>query len=672
MGKRRDPFRKLNRQSHNLLLRICAGEKAPGAAMRSVLYHAAMDLAQTAPNPRFRRIACGIALLAGIASVPALAAEPAPLQGLDGYIAGAMRAWETPGLAIAVVKDGKPVRVKGYGVRRLGGREPVGADTVFAAASVTKTFTTAALALLVDGDRLRWDDRVIDHLPGFRLSDPWVTGEIRIRDLVSHRSGVARGEMLWYYAGFDRAAVMRRLRHLPFRSGFRERFGYQNLMFVAAGELTAAVAGERWGAFLKKRLFKPLGMTNTSTSVGALPKNAATPHARIEGHIEPIEWLNVDNIGPAGGINSTARDLSRWMRLLLGGGELDGKRLLSEARIREMRTPVTPLPVSPKGRARIPETNFRAYGLGWYLEDYRGERLAYHAGRIDGMSARLVLLPEKQLGVAVLTNRGRSSLPAAVAYRVIDAYLSAPKRDWSALLLTWAAENNAARAAGEAEDAARRAGETRPSLPLARYRGRYESALFGTLDIRLDKDRLVLARNASAIADLTHWHFDTFRARFRSPALRDRAVTFTIDRNGHAAALDIAFNGVFRNMQPPLPPDLRIAPPPKATPKRTAALSGVWTGRWSGVMAHTLAVERIDGDRADIVYAWGPAPAWGVTEGGWRRLEARIDGGTLEANLSAAERLRYRIDAKGALAGRYRDGARRREATMTRDGAVRR
>lgn len=630
-----------------------------------------MTLARTARSARRLSIAAGIPLLAAIAAGPAPAAEPGPLQGLDAYVAGAMRAWETPGLAIAVVKDGKPFLVKGYGVRRLGGRDPVGPDTVFALASISKTFTTAALAMLVDGDRLRWDDRVVDRLPGFRLSDPWVTGEIRIRDLVSHRSGVARGEMLWYYSGFGRAEVMRRVRHLPFDAGFRERFGYQNLMFVAAGEVAAA-AGEPWDALLAKRLFGPLGMVHTSTSVRALPRNRAAPHARIDGKIQPIEWLNVDNIGPAGGINSTARDLSRWMRLLLNGGALDGKRLLSEARIREMHTPVTPVPIGPKRRARTPETNFRAYGLGWFLEDYRGRRLAYHGGRIDGMSARLVLLPEDRLGVAVLTNWGRSSLPAAVAYRVIDAYLGAPARDWSAVLLAAAAEKEAARAAGDAEDAARRATGTRPAMPLQRYEGRYESEVFGTLAIRRDRNRLVLTRNAQAVADLEHWHFDTFRARFRSPALRDRFVTFMVDRQGQVTALEVAYNGVFRNMEPPLPPDLSIMPPDKASPKRAAALSGVWTGRWSGVMAHTLAVERITGDHADIVYAWGPAPAWGVEEGGWRRLRARIGDGTLAAEPSETERAEYRLGKNGVLSATYRDGARRREASMHRTGAVRR
>ena len=640
-----------------------------------------MTLAQTARKQPLRRIVHGIAgrisFLLLITAGPAPAAEPAPLQGLDAYIAGAMRAWETPGLAIAVVKDDKAVVTKGYGVRRLGKGDPVGADTVFAVASLTKTFTAAALAMLVDGDRLRWDDRVLDRLPGFRLSDPWVTGEIRIRDLVSHRSGLKRGEMLWYFSSFDRAAVMRRLRHLPFESGFRDRFGYQNLMFVAAGELTAAVAGESWGAFLAKRLFAPIGMANTSTSVRGLPKNAATPHAKVDGRIQPIEWLNVDNIGPAGGVNSTVRDLSRWMRLMLNGGELDGKRLLGEARIREMQSPVTPLTISPKHRKRVPGTNFRAYGLGWYLEDYRGHRLAYHAGRIDGMSARLVLLPEARLGVAVLTNRGRSSLPGAIAYRAIDAYLGAPVRDWSAVLLAASAKRQAFRAAEHAEATARRAAGTRPALPLARYRGRYESDVFGALDIRLvkdrlDRDRLVLARSANAIADLEHWHFDTFRARYRSPALRDGFVTFMVDRNGHIPALEIAFNGVFRNMQPPLPPDLRITAPPKAIPKRAAALSGIWTGHWSGVMTHTLAVERINGGRAAIVYAWGPAPAWGVKEGGWRRLQARIGAGVIEVDLSETERVRYRLDRNGALSGLYRDGARRRKSSLKRDGAVRR
>jgi len=608
---------------------------------------------------------------AAAAASPPPVPEPAPLRGLDGYIREAMVAWETPGLAVAVVKDDKAVLLEGYGVRRLGGTDKVGPDTVFAVASVSKTFTAATLALLVDGDRLRWDDRVVDRLPGFRLSDPWVTGEIRIRDLLSHRSGVARGEMLWYYSGFSRAEVMRRLHHLPFSAGFRERFGYQNLMFVAAGDVAAAAAGESWDSLLKTRLFAPLGMTRSSTSIRAMPKDAATPHARIDGKIRPIERLNVDNIGPAGGVNSTARDLSRWMRLLLNGGEIDGRRLLSAARIDEMQEPVTPIPVGPKDRQRIPETAFRAYGMGWYLEDYRGRRLAYHAGRIDGMSARLVLLPEERLGVAVLTNRGRSNLPAALAYRVIDAWLGAPQRDLSALLLAASEQRHALRTAGEADDAARRVTGTRPSLPLGRYTGRYDSGVFGPLDIRLEKGLLMLTRNAGVVADLEHWHFDTFRAHFRSAALRDRFVTFAIDRNGHPAALEIAFNGTFRNMEAPLPADLNIVPPPKGMAKPIASLSGVWNGRWSGVMAHRLAVERIEGDRADIVYAWGPAPAWGVTEGGWRRLQARIVDGVLRAKLSSTEQVEYRFGNSGILSAVYRDDARRREASMQRESAAR-
>jgi CubicO group peptidase (beta-lactamase class C family) len=351
-----------------------------------------------------------------------------PLDGFDGYVERAMADWETPGLSIAVVQNGQVTMAKGYGFRTKGGGAQVDAGTVFAAGSISKTFTASAVAALIARDRMRWDDRVIDHLPGFRLHDPYVTREIRMRDLLSQRSGLPRGELLWFYAPFDRREILRRLQYLESENGFRSGFSYNNLMFVAAGEAVAAAAGMSWDNFLADTFFGPLGMSSTTTSVVALGGNAATPHARVDGVIQPIAWLNVDNIAPAGGVNSSAADLAKWMLFQLADGSTPRETVLRPADAEEMRTPQTVIRVTDSRRAEIPETLFRAYGLGWFLEDYRGVQLAYHGGRIDGMSSRLTVVPERGLGIAILTNRGRSNLPDALTYRLLDAYLGAPPR----------------------------------------------------------------------------------------------------------------------------------------------------------------------------------------------------------------------------------------------------
>jgi len=611
-----------------------------------------------------RRLALATLLLALVA-VPAIAADP--LDGFDAYVASSMAAWETPGLSIAVVKDGEIVLAKGYGLRKKDGKATVDANTVFAAGSISKTFTSAAVAALIARDKMRWDDRVIDHLPSFRLYDPYMTREIRLRDLLSHRSGLPRGEMLWYYSNFDRKEILRRLRYLEPKSGFRSGFGYQNLMFVAAGEAVAAASGQRWDAFVTATFFKPLGMSATSTSIKALGANAATPHARVDGKIQPIAWLNVDNIAPAGGVNSSARDMAAWMSFHLAGGRIKGTPVLRDADVAEMRRPQTIIPVTDARRAAIPETLFRAYGLGWHLEDYRGVRIAYHGGRIDGMSSRLTLVPERQLGFAILTNRGRSSLPDALTYRLLDAYLGAtnstPPRDWSGDLLKMAEDHFDQRDDKRQRVLAQRVPDTKPSLPLENYAGTYDSELDGPLDVLFDKDALTLKRNAAAIATLSHFNYDTFLATFSSPALRDRLVTFELDKLGRVAALDLEFEDRFVATTPPLPNDLSIARQPD---KAAGGLAGLWSGRWEGVQPTTLAVESVDGETAKVVYAWGPAPAWRVASGGWERHTATLSGNSLTFPAGGGATITYTLNPKSALDGVYSDGPRKRRATLTR------
>ena len=572
-----------------------------------------------------------------------------------------MAAWETPGASIAVVHDGKVAMVKGYGFRTKGSGALVDPGTVFATGSISKTFTASAVAALIAQDRMRWDDRVIDHLPGFRLKDPYVTREIRIRDLLSHRTGLTRGELLWYYAPFDRREILRRLQYLDQESGFRSGFSYNNLMYVAAGEAVAAASGMSWDSFVAETFFRPLGMTSTGTSLVGLGGDFATPHARIDGTVQPIAWLNVDNIAPAGGVNSSAADLAKWMLFQLADGKNGSKALLRPADVAEMRTPQTIIPITPGSRADLTDPLFRAYGLGWYLEDYHGVRIAYHGGRIDGMSSRLTLVPKLNLGIAILTNRGRSNLPDALTFRLLDAYLGTPPRDWSTEMLQLGPDPYEKREQDRKALLAKRIPGTHPSLPLKRYAGLYESKLYGPLDVAYDGKSLTLTRSAEAVATLSHFHYDTFFADFANPALRDRLVRFEIDQYGRVSALELDYDGRFEADAPPLPADL-------AAPAGTSdsGLVGLWSGRWNGIQPHVLAVERVDGAAATVVYAWGNAPAWGIDEGGWRRETAKIAGGDLSVPLPSGGTATYSLQPDGTLFGQLRDGGRRRQSVLRR------
>jgi CubicO group peptidase (beta-lactamase class C family) len=245
-----------------------------------------------------------------------------PLAGLDEYVTHVMRDWEAPGVAVAVVKDDRVVFAGGFGLREVGRPDRVDEHTLFAIASTSKAFTAAALGMLVDAERVQWDDRVIDHLPGFRLHEPYATREMTVRDLLSHRSGLPRGDRLWYLSHLDRDEIVRRVRGLEPVWSFRARYGYQNIMFTAAGELIEAVTDTTWDDFVRARIFEPLGMLRTTTTVRDLEQrgNAAEPHGKIDGRVVAIGWRSFDNVGAAGAIISSVADMAEWIRLHLGRG----------------------------------------------------------------------------------------------------------------------------------------------------------------------------------------------------------------------------------------------------------------------------------------------------------------------------------------------------------------
>lgn len=486
----------------------------------------------------------GASLTAAAAPV---AAQPAPLADLDAYVEREMQAWEVPGLAIAVVKDDSVVFARGYGVRELGGREPVDEHTLFAIASTTKAMTSAGLGMMIDEGRLSWDDPVSRHLPGFQLADPYVSRELTVRDLLTHRSGLARHDLLWIAAPFDRGEILRRAASLPRSGRFRADYGYHNIMYIAAGELLGAVAGQPWEAVVEDRIFSPLGMSRSTARAAVVETrpNVSASHTRVDGRVTAVARRDYDNIGGAGAAWSSARDMAQWVRLHLGGGVYEGRRLISEPVVREMHTPQTLIRSDTTSERLFPETNFRTYGLGWWVQDYRGRKLVHHSGSINWTRTQVGMLPSEGVGVVIIANLSSSNLQHALMYRVMDAYLGLEPRDWSGeyLALARRADARGAEQRREVEDARQRG--TRPSLPLARYAGSYENELYGGVELGLEGNRLVLRYSGDYVADLEHWHFDTFRAVWRRPGFGSAFVTFELDPRARVAALDLEDFGEF-------------------------------------------------------------------------------------------------------------------------------
>jgi CubicO group peptidase (beta-lactamase class C family) len=472
--------------------------------------------------------------------------EPDFLDRLETYAARSMEAAKVPGLALTIVQDDAALVRKGLGRRRLGSQPRVRPDTLFQIASCGKAFTATALAILADEGKLAWDDPVIDHLPEFRLSDAYLTAHVTVRDLLTHRTGLPGGDALWMSAQYDRKETLRRLRSLRPVHGLRERFVYQNLMYVVAGEVVGAASGIGWDAFVRRRILRPLRMTSTLTNTAELRarRNVAEPHADVRGRIQGVErWEDPVGSGD-GSILSTAADMVPWLRFQLSEGALGDVRLLRRTTFREMHTSQIVVGADRWELDFLRAMGIRrpsmAYGLGWIVMDYHGLRIVRHAGGIDGMSCVVALVPEERLGIAVLTNLESTPLPEALAFWIIDRRLGRPERDWTSKFLRIARGLQAREAAkGRRKEAARVRG-TQPSLPLAAYAGRYEDAYYGAAAVRFRRGRLLLEYGKAVAGPLTHWHYDTFRLRpVRPPTLRSGYLTFTVGSDGRVEAMKV-------------------------------------------------------------------------------------------------------------------------------------
>jgi CubicO group peptidase (beta-lactamase class C family) len=489
-----------------------------------------------------------VAIAAGLCAAAAAAAPP---PKLDARVAQAIREHGVPGMAIAIVEQGQIVHAKGYGVRRLGGTEAVDADTIFPTGSTGKAFTAAALAILVDAGKLGWDDKVIDHLPEFRMHDPWVTREMTVRDLLVHRSGLGlgAGDLLFVpRSSRSRADIVRALRHLKPATSFRSGYAYDNILYIVAGEVIAAVSGQDWESFMRERLFKPAGMASSVSDEEdrfANP-NRAQPHARLDPRVRGLgpqqvlpEREGLGQVGaPAGGLSSSANDLARWLQIQLARGELpggDGKRLYSEASANAMWAPQVPVPINPYP-APIGDITpqLSGYALGWNVQDYRGIKVVQHGGAVFGVLTFIVLVPERKLGISLQINSEDVGVMRGLGYELLDHYLGFPPRDWVAAFDTWNRQrlDGGLAALQSAGNSVRKA--SRASLPLAGYAGRYADAWYGPIAIAEDAGQLRIdfLRTPNMAGTLRHWQYDTFRTEWDDSSIEPAYVTFALDAEG--------------------------------------------------------------------------------------------------------------------------------------------
>ncbi len=485
-------------------------------------------------------------LLAALFATPVRAQQPAP-PDLDAYIARTMKTFEVPGLAVSIVKDGRVVMAKGYGVRRLGGADAVDAHTRFGIASNTKAFTATALGLLVEEGKVEWDAPVTRYLPWFALSDPYVTSQLTVRDLLVHRSGLGlgAGDLLWWPPStYNRKEIAMRLRHIPLATSFRSAYAYDNVLYLVAGEVIEAVSGSSWEDFVKTRILDKVGMREATlrhSDAGGAGANVAATHARVDGVVRPIAPFTSDNTNPAGGINAGVDDMAKWMIVQLDSGRLaDGSRLFSPRLSRALWSVVTPIGtgsgVVPAGLESL-RANFNGYGLGFGLRDYRGKKLVQHTGGLPGYVSKVAMIPELRLGVVILTNAESEEAFDAIAYRVLDHYLGAAPVDYTSI---WArlARESASSAANAAATGAKRDPASRPSLPLDAYAGRYVDAWYGDVAVALEQGKLVMrfSHSPQLSGELEHWRNDTFVARWRDRELRaDAYVSFTLTPEGAVA-----------------------------------------------------------------------------------------------------------------------------------------
>jgi CubicO group peptidase (beta-lactamase class C family) len=460
---------------------------------------------------------------------------------LEFYIQKAIVDWQTPGLAVAVVKDGKIILSKGFGVRELGQSARVDGQTIFACASTTKAMTALALGILVDEKKLNWTDKVVQHLPDFKINDPFVTNELTVQDLLTHNGGMGNADFLWGWSDLTSADILKKFQLAKPAYSLRGGYTYQNIMYLVAGEVVAKLSGMPWETFVQKRIFDPLSMKRTFPTLRQSngEKNRSTPHDFISQKLSVIENCSADAISPAGSVWSCADDMSKWLQFWLDSAKINGKPLVRAETLADLWQPHALVPLSGfYPTATLTKPNWMTYGLGWFQHDYRGEKVNFHTGSLDGTVAICGLIPSERIGVYVFGNRDHTEVRHAIMYRVFDIFLNkkegktADLRDWSGEFKKMYDGFKATSDSATAQKDKLRVLKTTPTLPFEKYAGKYTDPLLGDALVTLKYGKLTILFSSQLSAVLEHWHYDTFKAAYNKAWFSPELYTFQLDADG--------------------------------------------------------------------------------------------------------------------------------------------
>ncbi len=467
------------------------------------------------------------------------------VKDFDTYAAAALKQWNVPGASMAIVKDGKVVYVKGFGVRELGKNDAVNTETLFSIGSTTKAMTAVCMGMLVDEGKVKWDDKVITYLPEYQLYDPWVTRELRIRDLFLHNSGVGNADFVWTIMDITPAEILQKMRDVQPSYSMRSSFIYQNIFYIAAGEVIQKITGKPWEVFVQERIFVPLGMTRTVPRMKFIKDNNYTkPHTTVENVIQPIGHTKDDAVGAAGAVWSSIDDMAKWAVCMLDSSKYGSARLLKPGTWVEMFKPQTLVPPSQMyPTMSILKPNWTTYGLGWFQHDYKGKKINYHTGSLAGLIAINAQLPEYNLGFYFLGNMDHAEVRHALVYRCFDTFALGGTRDWSTEFKSLYGKLSAAGEKAEKDFEAKRVANTQPSHPLTAYAGTYTHPLYGTAEVKVQGNQLVVGINNNILtATLDHWHYDTFRGWYDKKWYGKENVSFILGADGSVASMD--FGGI--------------------------------------------------------------------------------------------------------------------------------
>ena len=481
-----------------------------------------------------------------------------PIDGLEQFIPAQMQKWKVPGLAIAVVQNGKVVYSHGFGLRDVKGTLPVTSKTIFAIGSISKSFTSLSMGILNDEGKLDWDKPVRQYLPEFQMYDPVATERMTPRDLISHRVGMAGHDLVWYTSDFSREDLVRRLRFLQTNHDFRSVYNYNNLLVMTGGYLVGKVSGQGWEDFVRQHIFEPLKMSASNFSVLDSQKSSdfAHPYRKDDhtGEVSETPFHGLSPIGPAGSINSNVEDMARYAIFQLSKGKAGDRQIVSEANLSLTHTPQVPM----NGDLPHKEIGPRSYGMGWVTSSYRGHPLLWHNGGIDGFYALLCLLPDENFGVVILTNLLQDDpVPEVVAYRIYDQLLGLEPVDWAKRFEERDKKEKASEEVERAKDVSERKRNTHPSHELKEYAGRYENPGYGIIEVRPDGEGFAATFNRMSFP-LHHYQYDVFE----SPS--DATGAVDVGRLRFLTNMDGNIDGIAAPLEPLAPEIIFTRIPEKA------------------------------------------------------------------------------------------------------------